>query len=334
MEPRLFRPVTLRRHLSMALPLTEIVRRLCPRRARAHVMRFSDRVKNVTHVALFVACIQLNTRGPPTRIQRPGVMSPLLRASPASTVMFSRPPEVSANQNLKAETRVPEPLPRMPGMNDNPPPTPITRWGAVARILGEILKALERCRAWVLRQVQYLQLAPQKRRRYSIEKNATKRISAPERAVMKRLMDVAALAGEFTRYLLVFPTDDRGRRLAFGEALLDQIAQGRVRPRARPFMLGYTLISALDDRRYSTAFQVLKQYGHEAPWQQMSERLLRRRADLNKAFKFVQDVTRNLQVPGLNPQPVAARTGPGILCGFIERFRLLRNLSRQSGEPR
>jgi hypothetical protein len=93
---------------------------------------------------------------------------------------------------------------------------------------------------------------------------------------MKRLMDVAALAGEFTRYLLVFPTDEHGRRLAFGEVLLDQIAHGRVRQRARPFMLGYTLISALDDRRYSTAFQVLKQYGHEAPWQQMSERLLRR----------------------------------------------------------
>lgn len=93
---------------------------------------------------------------------------------------------------------------------------------------------------------------------------------------MKRLMDVAALAAEFTRYLLATPTDERSRRLAFSEALLDKIAQGRVPRRARPFMLGYTLISALDDRRYSTAFQVLKQFGQEAPWQQMSERLLRR----------------------------------------------------------
>jgi hypothetical protein len=36
---------------------------------------------------------------------------------------------------------------------------------------------------------------------------------------MKGLMDVAALTGAFTRYLLATPTDERGRRLAFREAL-------------------------------------------------------------------------------------------------------------------
>jgi hypothetical protein len=93
---------------------------------------------------------------------------------------------------------------------------------------------------------------------------------------MKRLMDVAALTGEFTRYLLASPTDERGGRLSFTEALLEKIAQGRIRQRARPFMLGYTLISALDARNFPTAFRLLKQFGQEAPWEQMSERLLRR----------------------------------------------------------
>jgi hypothetical protein len=90
---------------------------------------------------------------------------------------------------------------------------------------------------------------------------------------MRRLMDVAALTGELARYLLATPTDERGQRLAFSEALLDKIAQGRVRERARPFMLGYTVRSALDERRYATAFQVLKQFAQETPWQLMSEGL-------------------------------------------------------------
>jgi len=93
---------------------------------------------------------------------------------------------------------------------------------------------------------------------------------------MKRLMDVAALTGELTRYILATPTDERGQRLAFSEALLDKIAQGRVRERARPFMLGFTVRSALDEHRHATAFQVLKQFGQEAPWQLMSEGLLTR----------------------------------------------------------
>jgi hypothetical protein len=93
---------------------------------------------------------------------------------------------------------------------------------------------------------------------------------------MRRLMDVAALTGEFTRYLLASPADERGQRLAFSEALLDKIAQGRVRERARPFMLGYAVVSALDERRYATVFQVLKRFGEEAPWQRMSESLLTR----------------------------------------------------------
>ena len=37
----------------MALPLSEIAGNYCRRRVRARVMRLSDQVKNVTHVALF-----------------------------------------------------------------------------------------------------------------------------------------------------------------------------------------------------------------------------------------------------------------------------------------
>lgn len=46
------------------------------------------------------------------------------------------------NQNLKPETRVPGPLPRMPGINDKPPALPETKWGAVGNFIKEVLKAL------------------------------------------------------------------------------------------------------------------------------------------------------------------------------------------------
>jgi hypothetical protein len=93
---------------------------------------------------------------------------------------------------------------------------------------------------------------------------------------MKRLRDVGTLIGEFTRYLLASPTDERGRRLFFSEALLAEIAQARVRQRARPFMLYFTLLSALDERNFAIAFQVLNEFATEVPWEQMSEPLLRR----------------------------------------------------------
>jgi hypothetical protein len=92
---------------------------------------------------------------------------------------------------------------------------------------------------------------------------------------MKRLRDAGALLREFTRYLLASPTDERGRRLFFSEALLARIAQGRVRQRARPSMLHFTLLRALDEGNYAIAFQVLKEFAKEVPWEQMSERLLR-----------------------------------------------------------
>jgi hypothetical protein len=54
MEPRLFRPVTLRRHLSMALPLSDNRgKNYCGGRARARVTGLSDPAKNVTLVAVF-----------------------------------------------------------------------------------------------------------------------------------------------------------------------------------------------------------------------------------------------------------------------------------------
>jgi hypothetical protein len=92
---------------------------------------------------------------------------------------------------------------------------------------------------------------------------------------MKRLSGVGALLRKFTRYILASPTDERGRRLFFSEALLAKIAQGRVRQRARPFMLHFRLLRALEERNYAIAFQVLKEFAEEVPWEQMSQRLLR-----------------------------------------------------------
>jgi len=92
---------------------------------------------------------------------------------------------------------------------------------------------------------------------------------------MTRLIGVVALLGPFTRYLRASPTDERGRRLFFSEVLLAEIAQGRVRQRARPFLLHFTLLSAVDERNYTIAFQVLKEFAAEVPWEQMSHRLLR-----------------------------------------------------------
>jgi hypothetical protein len=92
---------------------------------------------------------------------------------------------------------------------------------------------------------------------------------------MKRLIGVGALLREFTRYLLASPTDEGGRRLFFSQVLLAAIAQGRVRQRARPFMLHFTVLQALDERYQAIAFQVLKEFATEMPWEQMSYRLLR-----------------------------------------------------------
>lgn len=93
---------------------------------------------------------------------------------------------------------------------------------------------------------------------------------------MKRLSGVGALLREFTRYLLAPPTDERGRQLFFSEVLLTEIAQGRVRQRARMFMLHFTVLRALNERYHAIAFQVLKEFATEVPWEQMSQRLLRR----------------------------------------------------------
>ena len=93
---------------------------------------------------------------------------------------------------------------------------------------------------------------------------------------MKRLSGVVALLREFTRYLRASPTDEGGRRLFFSEVVLAEIAQGRVRQRARPFMLHFTVLSALNDRYHAIAFQVLKEFATEVPWEQMSQRFLRR----------------------------------------------------------
>jgi hypothetical protein len=93
---------------------------------------------------------------------------------------------------------------------------------------------------------------------------------------MNRLIGVVALLRPFTRYLRASPTDERGRRLFFSEVLLAEIAQGRVRQRARPFMLHFTVLSALNEPYHAIAFRVLMEFATEVPWEQMSQRLLRR----------------------------------------------------------
>lgn len=62
-------------------------------------------------------------------------------------------------------------------------------------------------------------------------------------------------------------------------------------------------------------------------WEILGRRLDRVR-DLNQAFAFSQDVARSVRLPGIRPQPVVVRIGRQILCGFIERAGIPRQLSR------
>ena len=50
--------------------------------------------------------------------------------------------------------------------------------------------------------------------------------------------------------------------------------------------------------------------------------------DLDAAFNFAQDVARSVKVPGIRPQPVVVKIGKQIICGFIERANIPRQLPR------
>lgn len=50
--------------------------------------------------------------------------------------------------------------------------------------------------------------------------------------------------------------------------------------------------------------------------------------DLNVAYKFAEDVTRGVNLPGLTVDPVVTKIKGDILVGFIERNRLPKLISR------
>jgi hypothetical protein len=40
---------------------------------------------------------------------------------------------------------------------------------------------------------------------------------------------------------------------------------------------------------------------------------------MNVAFKFATEVTKNVNVQGIKGEPACLKIGPDILCGFVER---------------
>jgi len=51
-------------------------------------------------------------------------------------------------------------------------------------------------------------------------------------------------------------------------------------------------------------------------------RILREFEDINAAFKFATDVTKNVELRGIKGEPACLKMGPDILCGFVERASL------------
>lgn len=57
-------------------------------------------------------------------------------------------------------------------------------------------------------------------------------------------------------------------------------------------------------------------------------RRLRDVADINVAYRFAEDVTRNVKVQGLTVDPVVTKIRGEILVGFIERNRVQKLITR------
>ena len=57
-------------------------------------------------------------------------------------------------------------------------------------------------------------------------------------------------------------------------------------------------------------------------------RILREFQDANAAFEFASDVTRGVKLRGIKAQPAVFKLDRDILCGFIERGQLPRQLGR------
>jgi len=51
-------------------------------------------------------------------------------------------------------------------------------------------------------------------------------------------------------------------------------------------------------------------------------RILREFEDMNEAFKFATEVTKNVKVQGIKAEPACLKIGRDILCGFVERAGL------------
>ena len=57
-------------------------------------------------------------------------------------------------------------------------------------------------------------------------------------------------------------------------------------------------------------------------------RRLRGVADFNVAFRFAQEVSKSVKVPGVQVDPVVTRIGRDIFVGFIDRGQLPIEISR------
>lgn len=51
-------------------------------------------------------------------------------------------------------------------------------------------------------------------------------------------------------------------------------------------------------------------------------RILREFEDMNAAFQFATDVTKNVKLQGIKAEPACLKIGRDIFCGFIERGSL------------
>lgn len=51
-------------------------------------------------------------------------------------------------------------------------------------------------------------------------------------------------------------------------------------------------------------------------------RILREFEDINAAFTFATDVTKNVELRGIRAEPACLKIGRDILCGFVERAGL------------
>jgi hypothetical protein len=57
-------------------------------------------------------------------------------------------------------------------------------------------------------------------------------------------------------------------------------------------------------------------------------RILRESQDINTAFEFAGEVTRNVRLRGIEASPAVCKLDGDILCGFIEKAGLPKQIAR------